>query len=401
VSGYLTSIHFEEGAIVKEGDLLFVIDPRPYQAELGKSQADVAEAEAKVSESKAQLFQAEANHRAAQSRYELAKRQQDRADKLLPTKAISQDEYDVQVSATTQAEAQVQESVAQIESAKSAVITAQSAVETAKSAMEIAKLSLEYTRVYAPIPGRMGRHMVTQGNLVSGGSEQATLLTTIVSMDPIHCYFDADEQAYLKYTRLAREGKRASSREYRNPVFVALADESKGFPHSGHMDFVDNRMDQNTGTMRGRAILPNPDAQMIPGLFVRIRLPGSGKYEALLVPDYAVGTDQADKFVFVVEKGTARRQLVETGPIVHGLRVIRSGLTGGEQIVLRGLQRLRPGSPIVAKVEEIQASDDEGLPDDYELIPREKWLTPPPTVDQRSPAPSPPVTDAPSAQESP
>jgi RND family efflux transporter MFP subunit len=216
---------------------------------------------------------------------------------------------------------------------------------------------------------------VTEGNLINGGTIQSTLLTTIVSLDPIHVYFDADEQAFLKYTRLAMEGKRQSSREVKNPVYFALADERSGYPHKGHMDFVDNRMDPNTGTMRGRAIFRNADLALTPGLFARLRLPGSAPYEAVLAPDSAIGSDQSVKYVLIVDaENKVRRQPVEIGPMSHGLRVVRSGLDGSERIVLRGLQRVRPGMQVTPIVEGIKSNGDNGLPDSYTPVPKEEWI---------------------------
>ena len=175
---------------------------------------------------------------------------------------------------------------------------------------------------------------------------------------------------------LAQEGKRESSRDVKNPVYIALGDEKVSFPHLGHMDFVDNRLDPNTGTMRGRAIFRNPDLILTPGLFARLRLPGSGRYEGVLAPDSAIGNDQSEKFVFVVgEDNTIRRQVVEIGPVVHGLRVIRNGLDGSERIVLRGLQRVRIGLHVAPTFEAISAKDNEGLPDDYQPVPKEEWIS--------------------------
>ncbi|HUQ70991.1 MAG TPA: efflux RND transporter periplasmic adaptor subunit, partial [Planctomycetaceae bacterium] len=253
-----------------------------------------------------------------------------------------------------------------------------------KSLLDIAQLNLEYTEVRAPVTGRISSRLVTEGNLIVGGTGQPTLLTTIVSLDPIYCVFDADEQSFLKYNRLMREGKRPSSRDVKNPVYVGLADEPHQYPHQGHMDFVDNRLDAETGTLRGRAILPNKDLSLTPGLFARLRLPGSGRYDAILIPDLAVGTDQSEKYVFVIdEQDTIRRQAVELGPIVRGLRIVRTGLDGSEQIVLRGLQRVQPGVVVQAKPETIVMKDD-GLPLDAEPLPPENWLTRPVRVGRRS-----------------
>lgn len=301
VSGYLESVHFVDGELVEAGDLLFVVDPRPYQAVL-----DAAGAEEKR----------------AGAALELAQNDLERAERLLADRAISAEDYDTRSKEVQQAQA---------------------VLEAARALVASAALDLEFTRVLAPISGRVSRRYVDEGNLISGGSEGSTLLTRVVSLDPIHCYFTASEQDYLRYARLAREGDRPSSREVANPVEVALADEA-GFPHRGRMDFVDNQLDASTGTIRGRAVLPNPDGLLTPGLFVKIRLLGSGEYDAVLVPDQAIGTDQSRRFVYVIqEDGTAAYRNVTLGPIIDGLRVIRSGLAAGEVIVIEGLQRVRAG----------------------------------------------------------
>ena len=246
----------------------------------------------------------------------------------------------------------------------------------AQANLDLAKLNLQYTEVRAPIDGRISNRRVTEGNLVSGGTNDSTLLTTIVSLDPIHCYFDADEKTFLKYVQLAREGKRPSSREVRNPVFVALANEQVGFPHQGHMDFVENRLDEETGTIRGRAILPNKNLDLAPGLFARVRLPGSPRYDAILIPDKAIGTDQADKFILTVDESSkVVRKVVTLGPISHGLRIIRTGLDGTERVILSGQQRARPGNEVTVSVEAVTPGK-EFLPDEYEPVSQENWLTP-------------------------
>ncbi len=376
VSGYLKSLHFEEGQLVKQGALLCIVDPRPFEADLGRAAADVAEAKAQVSQSRSLLVQAEAENRAAQAQLDLSRKQLERAQSLLEKKAISSDEFDRQEFQLRESQAAFDASVSRIESAAAAIVTAEANVLTMESHKSIAELNLSYTRIVAPISGRTSRHMVTEGNLISGGSAQSTLLTTIVSIDPMHCYFDADEKAFLKYMRLAQSGERASSREVKNPVFVALADETRGFTHTGHMDFVDNRLDANTGTMRGRALLSNVDQTLTPGLFARLRIPGSGRHEAILIPDSSIGTDQAQKFVFVVNSdGEVARTVVELGGMSHGLRIIRNGLKGDERIILRGLRRVRPGLRVKTSEEAVEVTEDSGLPDEYEPVPKEKWLS--------------------------
>jgi len=311
VSGYLQSIDFDDGAIVKKGDLLFVIDPRPYQAELDRALAEL---------------------RLSRARLDLAKSDLARAQRLLLSRAISQEEFDTRIARQREAHEQLQAMAA---------------------AVDAAKLNVEFTRVTAPIPGRISRKLVTAGNLINGGTAQSTLLTTIVSLDPIYCYIEADERSFLKYVRLAREGKRPSSREVRNPVYLALADET-GLPHKGYMDFVDNRLDPNTGTMTGRAVFPNPDLTLTPGLFARVRLQGSGRYEALLLPDEAIGSDQAQKFVFVVsDQNVVEYRPVQLGAMIKGLRVVREGLKPEDWVIISGVQRARPGMKVDAQRQEL------------------------------------------------
>lgn len=301
VSGYLQSIHFKDGQIVKKGDLLFVIDPRPYQAEL-----DRAEAELKL----------------ARARLKLAQDNLARAKKLLSARAISEEEADTRASDER---------------------VALATVEQAEAALKTAKLNVEFTRITAPVSGRISRRLVTEGNLINGGTG-GTLLTTIVSLDPIYCYFEADERSYLKYVRLAHEGKRPGSPVVQSPVFIALADET-GFPHRGYIDFIDNQLDPETGTMTGRAVIPNPDLTLTPGLFARVRLAGSAEYNAILLPDEAIGSDQSRKYVFVVnDNDTVEYRSVQLGPNIGGLRVIREGIKPDDWVIVSGVQRARQGA---------------------------------------------------------
>ena len=193
-------------------------------------------------------------------------------------------------------------------------------------------------------------------------------------MKPIYCTFDANEQQVLKYIRLAQSGKRESSRVAKNPVFLGLVDET-GFPHEGHMDFVDNRFDAGTASMRARCIFLNEDEVLIPGMFARIRIPGSSAYEAILIPDSAIGTDQSSQYVYIVAGGKIERRSVTLGPIVDGLRVVRDGLTGDESLVIEGLLQARPGMEVQTREDTIEVIED-GLPDDYEPLPPEKWISP-------------------------
>jgi len=308
VGGYLQSINFQDGALVKKGDLLFSIDHRPYAAVLHRAEADRA---------------------LANTRLILARKNYARAADLLKSHAISQEESDIRESTVRQAEASLEE---------------------ADAAVDAARLDVEFTEVTAPISGRVGRRLVTEGNLISGGGgTQGTLLTTIVSLDPIYAYFEADEGSLLKYDRLARSGQRPSSRDYKNPVRIGLADE-RGFPREGFMDFVDNQVDRGTGTIVGRAIVPNPDLALVPGLFARLQLPGSAQYRAILVPDEAIASDQSQKYVFVVDgESKAKYRPVKIGPLVDGLRVVREGVTPADWVVVAGLQRVRPGLPVDAQ----------------------------------------------------
>lgn len=304
VSGYVSAVRFDEGAVVQQGDLLFQIDPRPFQAEVDRLQAERGRADA-IAERAASELQ--------------------RAERLRAEDAMSREEFDRRAAFAREVTAQI------------------AAVDAALAA---AKLNLEFTRVTAPITGRVGRAIVTEGNLVSTGPGEATLLTTIVSIDPIHAHFDADEQIFLKYLDLEKQGRRDSARDSRRPIRMALAGE-EGYPREGHLDFMDNRLDPSTGTIRGRAIFRNPTGDLTPGLFVRLLLPGGNAYQGLLIQDRAVGTDLDKRFVFVVNaERSIEYRAVTLGPIVDGLRVVRTGLKAGEQIVVSGLQRVRPGVTI-------------------------------------------------------
>ena len=374
VSGYLQEIHFDEGQIVNAGDLLFVIDRRPFEAELNGAEATLRQAESQLQQAKAQLEEAKAQKLQADARLTLADSRFRRTQQLESQNATSREELDQREAEFLQAQADIASSEAGISSAEAAIATAEAMIASANSGVETAKLNLNYTRILAPVDGRISRKGVTEGNLVSGGTATSTLLTTITSVAPIYCTFDANEQQVLKYVRLALSGKRKSSRVAKNPVYLGLVDES-GFPHEGHMDFVDNRFDSETASMRARAVFPNADEVLTPGMFARIRIPGSASYEAVLIPDSAIGTDQSSQYVYVVVDGKVERRGITPGPIVDGLRVIREGLSGNESLVIEGLLLARPGMEVVTREGTIEVVED-GLPDDYEPLPPEKWIVP-------------------------
>jgi RND family efflux transporter MFP subunit len=304
VSGYIRRVAFDEGSSVRKGQVLFEIDPRPYQAELARAEAELERARSGAS---------------------LAAKEVQRAGKLVDMQAISREEFDSRTSAEDQGEA---------------------SVRAAEAAVTTARLNLEWTRVRSPITGRVGRAEVTPGNLVEAGPSDAARLTTVVSVDPIYAYFESDEQTYLKYAALARNGSRPNSRDNRSPVYLGLSNE-EGFPHKGHVDFVDNQLNPEAGTIRLRAVFSNKAHLFTPGLFARIRLVGSGTYPATLVLDRAVGTDQDKKFVLVLKPdSTVDYRTVQLGRLVDGFRVVSAGLKPGEQIVINGLQRVRPGMKV-------------------------------------------------------
>jgi len=304
VTGYIESVNFAEGSIVKKGDLLFIIDPRPYRAELLRAEAELSRAVA---------------------RSELTNTDVQRSEKLLGVKAVSREEYDQRLNAQRESQANV---------------------EAARAAVTTAKLNLEFTRITAPINGRVSRAAVTAGNLVTGGSQTETVLTTVVSIDPIYVSFEGDEQVYLKYTELARRGDRPSSRDSANPVLMALANE-QGFPHKGAMSFVDNQVDSRTGTIRARASFDNKDGFLTPGLFARVKLLGQNSHRAVLVDDRAIGTDQSQKFVYVLDKDNkVTYRSVKIGRLTDGLRIVQDGLEPGETVIVNGLQRVHPGAVV-------------------------------------------------------
>ena len=304
VGGFVTNIEFRDGAFVNTGDLLYIIDPRPFEAVAEQADGQLADARAKA---------------------ELAKRDLDRGLALVQTSAVSEQVVDQR---------------------RQALQAAHAAETIAEGALKAAQLNVEFTHVLAPIAGRVSRHLVSVGNLVQGSEGSSTLLTSIVSLDPIYVYFDMDEATYLKYNRLYFEGKRPSSRENPNPVQVTLTGETKP-SHDGKVDFLDNRLDVSTGTLRGRAVIPNKDYSILPGQFGRVRLIASAPYEALLLPDTAIATDQSRKIVFVVkDDDTVEAKPVVLGPLDEGLRVVREGLKPEDRVIVDGLQRARVGAKV-------------------------------------------------------
>lgn len=314
VAGYLQSIHFKPGTEVKAGDLLFVIDPRPLQAKL-------AEAEAAAANTRAQL--------------DLAKIELERQRQMLPDRATSKREYDA---------------------AASLVATLGAALRANEAAIDAVKVDLGYTRITSPIDGRVGKDERTIGNLVQGDAPDSPLLTTVVALDPIYATFEADESAFLKYIGAARDQSLK--------VEVGLANE-EGTPHAAELAFIDNQLDPASGTVRMRALLPNPDRRFTPGLYARVKLSDSATpRRAVLIADRAIGTDQSKRFVLVLDKdNVAQYREVTLGRVYDGLRVIEKGLEAGETIVVNGLQRVRPGSPVTPKKADMLQSVSAPAPD--------------------------------------
>jgi RND family efflux transporter MFP subunit len=312
VSGYLSKVAFTEGQPVEAGQLLFVIDQRPFQIAEKAARAELEEMRATL---------------------ELARTEADRARTLRKDVLISQEDLDQRVQAE---------------------VVAASRLSQAQATLERAELNLEFTEIRAPIPGRIGRRLVDVGNIVIGGDVQGTLLTTIVQEDPIHFYFEVSEADVLRYSRLGQAGARQTSREYPNAISVKLLDEDS-FQHQGVMDFVDNELSATTGTVQARALLSNPDRLLQPGLFGRVRLPGSGLHEAVLVPDEVIQFDQSRQFVFVINpEGLVERRWVTTGPMAEGLRIVRDGLEGTELVAAGGFHRIRVGSRVAPQLDTSQ-----------------------------------------------
>jgi RND family efflux transporter MFP subunit len=294
-SGYIQEVRFQSGQMVKKGDVLFVIDPRWNQAVFDQRQAE----------------------------YDQAKSEADRTDKLLANNAISAEEAEAR----------------------------KARFEEAKAALDSAKLDLEYTEVKSPIDGRVSRALLTEGNYVSGNAGSASLLTTVVSVNPVYVYADIDEDSLLKFNELVYSKKLGATDDGKIPVDLELADESD-FPHQGYIESFDNKLDPDTGSILLRAVFPNDDGRIVPGLFARIRIPLSERHNALLIDERSIGTDQANKFVLMLTPtNTVQYQAVELGPLVDGKRVVRSGLEVGEKIVVNGLARVRPGMPVTPQDE--------------------------------------------------
>jgi RND family efflux transporter MFP subunit len=309
VSGYIQEVRFQSGQLVKKGDVLFVIDPRWHQAAFDQRQAEFEQARVHVDN---------------------ARREAERTPQLLANKAISVEEADSRQS--------------RYQEAKAALLAAQAALDSAK-------LDLEYTQVRAPIDGRVSRALLTEGNYISGLAGGASVLTTLVSVDPVYVYADIDENSLLKFNALARAKRLETDGDGKIPVELQLADESD-FPHRGYIESFNNRLDPSTGSILLRAVFPNADGRVVPGLFARIRVPLSERHPAMLVEERAIGTDQAQKFVLTLTtSNTVAYQSVELGPTIEGKRIVRSGLHGTEEIVVNGLQRVRPGMPVLPQEE--------------------------------------------------
>lgn len=303
VSGYIDSVNYREGDEVKKGQVLFTIDDRSYRAALEQAKAELARARSQAS---------------------LARSESGRSEKLIGTQAISREAWEQRRSAASQAQADVL---------------------AAEAAVDMAQLNLDFTRVTAPIDGRASRAQITAGNLVTAG-DSTSVLTTLVSQQQMYVYFDVDENTFLNYQAMARQGQQ----RHALPVEIALVGE-QGFPHQGKIDFTDNQLTASTGTIRMRALLDNQQRQFTPGLFARVRLPGSAQFEAVLIDDKAVLTDQDRKYVYVVDgEGKAQRRDIQPGAMIDGLRIVKSGLHAGDKVIIAGLQKVfMPGMPVTAQ----------------------------------------------------
>jgi len=319
VSGYLEQIHFTDGQVVRQGDLLFTIEKRPFEIALNSARAQLAEANAQLS---------------------LANRNLKRYEKMREGNIVGESDYDDRVEAVSAGKA---------------------AVASATAEVEQAELDLGYTEIHAPVTGRISRHEVSAGNLITGGyTGDVTLLTTIVSLDPIYFEFDVSEANYLAYQRAAERGVMASMRDNKIEVFAKLPDEEQ-WTHKGTLEFLDNQVNETSGTIRARATFPNADNVFTAGQFAHIRVPGSEPYEAVLLPETAIVTDQSQKIALVVaDDGTVGVKILRVGPTYNGMRIIREGLAATDKVVINGLLRARPGSKVTAQMGSIEeaASQD-------------------------------------------
>jgi RND family efflux transporter MFP subunit len=322
VSGYLNEVHFKDGQTVKQGDLLFVIDPRPFERTLEQAQAELEQANTRVKNASLDVT---------------------RGQPLLERRIISEKSFDDRENLVRDAQAQV---------------------KVGEAKVKTAELDLSFTRITSPLTGRISRNMSSVGNWISaGGTASSTLLTTIVSQDPIHIYFDVSENNYIKYKRLTERGEGAGAADMGATVEIALPDE-RGYPHKGKLDFLDNRLDQSTGTLRARAVVSNKSGLFSPGLFARVRVTGAAPYAAVLLPDEAIGSDQTNKFVYVVDAdGAVARKTVKLGPLHEGLRVVREGLQPDEWVITKGLQRARPGIKVAPNKVALTMSEAVKVPD--------------------------------------
>ncbi len=321
VSGYLTAVGFKDGQAVKKGDLLYEIDPRPFERVLDQARAELAQAKTKTENSMLDV---------------------ERGRPLMERRVMSEKSFDDRANVLREA---------------------QSAIKVAEAKVGLAELDLSFTRMTSPINGRISRSLVTAGNWVSAGAAaNATLLTTIVSQDPIYVYFDVSENNFLKYKRLSEKGEQAGASELGSVVEVAMPDDTD-FPHKGTLDFIDNRLDQGTATLRARAKVDNKKLFFSPGMFARVRIAGSKKYPAVMLPDAAIGTDQASKFVLVVaEDNSVARRTVRLGPIQNGFRIIREGIGKDDWVVTKGTQRARPGTKVDPKRETLAVKEAAAQP---------------------------------------
>ncbi len=319
VSGFLERVNFKDGQLVNKGDVLFVIDDRPFKIALDQANADYGQANASL--------------KTAQDNF-------DRVESLRESGAVSIEEYNRR---------------------KQALEFAKSSIQMSRAKVDHAKLNLEFTRVTAPISGLVSRDRVNEGNLIDGGSSNSTLLTTIVATSPIHFYFTGSESDYLKYVRLARNGERGAARSGGIPVFIKLQDEDE-FVHEAKMDFVDNEIDNGTGTIESRAVLENKDRLLEPGMFGKARLLGSAEHEAIMIPDNIIGTNQSIRFVYVLgDDNRVTAKNVTLGPLhSNGLRIVRDGISQGDKLITNNIQKIRPGiavAPVETSLEKSRTGE--------------------------------------------